>query len=366
MDEVAPDIVDGLAFGGEDADRTADVFVVAVRAVGIVALIVIKRAKAGVIDLVEGTPNVVAGRGGEVGHATLPLFVGQGEGEAMIVEAGGAEEAVDGAESLHLGGAEVGAVGEVADRCGRGARLGVARRHGENIGKGMTGEKRPAFWMAGLILVVLVATYAWWHGRGVEVAGRVALRNWDGALTVPPGARVAVLPAAKVERRVRQRLAALDRVRAEAVAEQDKARARWQRKAASRDAAQRVVRVAERANAPDLELCRRRLAVAEAELAEAFADLEALAGRVERLSDPRALVAGLVGPGQAAALDEEGRFAVRAPAGARPVVLVEAEPGLVWLEPVERRRGKPVVLDFSNANVLDLATLRSRMGRPAQ
>jgi len=198
--------------------------------------------------------------------------------------------------------------------------------------------------------------------REFEVIGRVTLQNWSGALTVPTGGWVAVIPAATMERELRGRLASVDRARADAETELGPARVRWREKAAARDEAQRVFIVAERANTPDVEMCRQRLIAAEAALSDAFIDLEEVSARIERLMDAGAVVEELAEMSDAVPLDSTGRFTLRVCAEMRPLVFVKAEPSLVWLEPVEVGEGKSVILELSNANVLDLATLRARGG----
>jgi hypothetical protein len=226
-------------------------------------------------------------------------------------------------------------------------------------------KDRGKFAAGGLILVALVAALVWWQTREIEVTGRVELQGWDSGVTVPPGGRVVVMPAARTKREVRRRLADLPRRLESAESARKLARERWEKKSAGRDEARRILQVAERGNAADLETCRVRLRVAESELEEAFDRLEARTAELEQLSNPASWLAGLGRGFEGVPLAEDGRFSLRVPAAHRAVVLVTAEPSLVWLQPLAVRFGRVELLEFNNANLVDLAWLRSwvRRGR---
>ena len=226
----------------------------------------------------------------------------------------------------------------------------------------MADGKHARILLCGVAATVIVVGYAWWPVREVEVTGRVALRAWNGAWTVPSEGRAVLLPASQVEHHVKNRRVAWLRQWEEAEAERERARADWDKHTASRDEAVRVLRVAERANTPDLELCRQRLAEAEEMLGAAFARLERWTEQVEESADPRAVLEGLEGlegAGEAVGWDEDGRFAIQKRAESRSVVMVTAEPWLVWLEEVvEQEGGAPRPLEFSSGNLLDAAAVR--------
>jgi hypothetical protein len=114
-DEVTPDVAVGAVVVGGDGHGPAKVGVLFGRSVRVVTFISIEGGEVGWSDVIERAPDVFAGGGEDIGDTALPFFVRQGEGEAVMRESGWSEESVPGTESLHLRGAEVGAVGEVED-----------------------------------------------------------------------------------------------------------------------------------------------------------------------------------------------------------------------------------------------------------
>jgi hypothetical protein len=112
-DEVTPGVAVGVVVAGGDGHGAAEVGVLFERSVRVVTLISVEGGEVGRSDVIERAPDVFAGGGEDIGDTALPFFVRQGEGEAVMLESGWSEESVTGTESLHLGGAEVGAVGEV-------------------------------------------------------------------------------------------------------------------------------------------------------------------------------------------------------------------------------------------------------------
>ncbi len=114
-DEVTPDVAVGAVVVGGDGHGAAEVGVLFERSVRVVALIRVEGGEVRRGDVIKRAPDVFAGSGEDIGDAALPFFVGEGEGEAVMLESGWSEESVTGTESLHLRGAEVGAVGEVED-----------------------------------------------------------------------------------------------------------------------------------------------------------------------------------------------------------------------------------------------------------
>lgn len=121
-DEVGPDVpVLEVVLGG-DFDGAPDVGVVGIGMPGIEPFVGIERGEVGRIDAVERAPDAMAGGGLEVGDATLPFAIGEGEGEAVSVEACRGEKLMTGAKAVHLHRAEVGSVGKV--ECGRAHGVG--------------------------------------------------------------------------------------------------------------------------------------------------------------------------------------------------------------------------------------------------
>ena len=208
-----------------------------------------------------------------------------------------------------------------------------------------------------------------WHNQRVQVDGRVSLRTWDGAVSVPQPARAMAYPRHTFFSAVRQRLAALPAAHARAEENHTEAMRVWREKSAARDEASRVLQVAERANAADLEACRERYDKASAAAEEAFAELERRASRLEKLSDPAGLLADLPGAVDGAEIGADGSFTLSAPVGNAPVIVVlagGADGGQAWLHPVEVQRAGPVSLDFSNENLLTMEELRKLVGLPAR
>lgn len=141
------------------------------------------------------------------------------------------------------------------------------------------------------VAAAAVLGFAIWHNQRVEVNGRVALRSWDGAVSVPQPARAMAYPRQAFFTAVRQRLAALPAARTRAEANHAEAMRVWREKSAARDEASRILQVAERPNATDLEACRERYNTVAAAAEDAFAELERMASRLDRLSDTAGLLA---------------------------------------------------------------------------
>jgi hypothetical protein len=237
-------------------------------------------------------------------------------------------------------------------------------RSGEVRGRIGGVKDRGKFAAGGLMLVAVVAALAWWQTREIEVTGRVALQGWDGGVTVPPGGRVVVMPAHGTKRAVQRTLEDLPQLLETAESARKLARERWEKRLVGRDEARRVLQVAERANAADLEACRVRLRQAESELDEAFDRLEARTAELEKLANPASWLTGLGRRFEGVPLAKDGGFSLRVRTGRRgAVVLVTAEPSLVWLQPLEVRLGCVAPLEFTNANLVDLAWLRSWVQR---
>jgi len=225
-------------------------------------------------------------------------------------------------------------------------------------------KDRGKFAASGLMLVSVVAALAWWQTREIEVTGRVALQGWDGGVTVPPGGRVVVMPAHQTRRALQRRLEDLPQLLEAAESARKLAREHWERRLAGRDEARRVLQVAERANSADLEACRVRLRRAESELEEAFDRLEERTSELDKLSNPASWLTRLGRRFEGVPLAEDGGFSLRVRTGRRgAVVLAAAEPSLVWLQLLEVRLGRVVPLEFTNANLADLASLRSWVQR---
>lgn len=223
------------------------------------------------------------------------------------------------------------------------------------------------FW--GVLLLLAAAVYLSWFLRAVEIRGRVALRSWDGEVSVPLSAQAFVFSRPGVKSVLRRQWAAWPAEQAAAQARGEEAREVWREKVAAREEALRVLRVAEKANAADLAACRLRHDEAEAAAQAAFAELEKRLAEEEQLSDPAALVAAWRGAIDGTRVAADGTFALRARAGQHPVLVVlvpagEAGPGQAWLQSVDARGGAAEV-ELSNTNLLTLAGLREFSGAVA-
>ena len=227
----------------------------------------------------------------------------------------------------------------------------------------MSGRREILVWAAAVAAVVL--GFVVWHKQRVEVSGRVSLRSWDGAVSVPQPARALAYPRQAFFTALRQRLAALPAVRARAEENHAEAMRVWREKSAARDEASRVLQVAERANATDLEVCRERYDKAAATAEEAFAELERRASRLDKLSDPAGVLADFSGAVDGAEVGTDGVFTLSAPVGNAPVIVVlagGADSGQAWLHPAEVQSGGQLSVDFSNENLLTMEELRRMVG----
>lgn len=214
----------------------------------------------------------------------------------------------------------------------------------------------------------MVLGFLVWHNQRVEVSGRVGLRSWDGTVSVPQPARAMAYPRRAFYSGLRQRLAALPAQRARAEENHSEAMRVWREKSAARDEASRILQVAERANAADLEACRELYDKAAADAEEAFAELARRASRLEGVSDPAGLLADLPGAVDSAAVGADGSFTLAVRVGEGPVILLlagETEGGHAWLTPVELQTAGRVGMDFSNENLLTLEELRKSAGLPS-
>lgn len=90
------------------------------------------------------------------------------------------------------------------------------------------------------------------------------------------------------------------------------------------------------------------------------------ARRVEMLTEPALLLAELTGPVDEAAVEADGRFALRARVGQGPVVAVVADgaegPAQAWLQAVDAVAGGQVEVEVSKANPLTGQRLRDFAG----
>lgn len=231
--------------------------------------------------------------------------------------------------------------------------------------KRVRGNRELIVWV-GALLAAAVAYFVW-HGRAVEIGGRVALQSWDGGVSVPESAQALVYTRPALKRFLRQQLAALPEVRTLAEARGAEARRIWREKAAAREEVMKILRVAERANAADLPECRARFAEVEAAANEAFAELERRTAELEEVADPAAMLSEMRGAVAGAEVGADGRFVLRTNVGQRPVLVVlvpagEAGPGQAWLQRVDAWGGGVVEVELSNANLLTMAGLREFLG----
>jgi hypothetical protein len=201
------------------------------------------------------------------------------------------------------------------------------------------------------------------HPRTVEIRGRVGLQGWDGTITAPGEARALLFVQSEARQTLREQLASWPDREATAEAWREEARIGWHKRVEAREAALKILRVAEQANASDLAACRTRYKEAELAATAAFAELEERTESADIWSDPATVVAEWRGALDGCEVGEDGSFILRAQADQRPVVVVLAgmkggsgarQAWLKELSAVDER----VEVDFSNNNVLTWARLR--------
>ena len=225
------------------------------------------------------------------------------------------------------------------------------------------GRRKITGWAAAIVLVVLAVV--WWQSRAVEVSGRVGLRSWDGAVTVPQPARAMLVPRRQAVDFLRRGMVEWPAARAAAEARREEARVDWEGRVAARDEALRILRVAERANAADLAECRLRFEEAERAENETYAKLEQRTGAAERADDPALLVAQLPGAADAGEIGADGRLFLRSTVWQSPVLVVlagEGEAAQAWLVPADAAWGGTVDVELSNANLITAEGLRALTG----
>jgi hypothetical protein len=229
------------------------------------------------------------------------------------------------------------------------------------------GRRESMFWTVAVVVVLLGVTA--WQARMVEIGGRVSLRSWDGAVTVPQPARAAVLARSALAEQLQHRVAKLPAEQAAAAVAVDAARRAWRENSEKRDEALRILRVAERSNAADLAVCRERHAEAAVAVDEAYEVLERRMQKADQLANPAALLEPLPDPLAVTEVGADGSFALQARVWHRPVVVVLAgeggAAGQAWLQAVDAPVGGRVEVEFSNADLLTVEGVRRFLGLPA-
>jgi len=219
------------------------------------------------------------------------------------------------------------------------------------------------------VAVLLGALYFWVQGGTVSVYGRVLLQDMDGQAQAGSGAKVVWHPAAVVEQHLHAWLEAREKWQRDNELGIRAARNEWNQRVSARDEAARILRVAERANAADLEICRARYREAAADAEDALRDLEKLNSGADDATDPSRFLASLPAPSVEFAADGDGRFSVQAPQGSEGYIVASLERAgerkelFVWM-----RRATPddnEGVQLSNANLLTSETL-ARMAREAK
>lgn len=206
------------------------------------------------------------------------------------------------------------------------------------------------------VFVVIGALYFMVQGGTVSVNGRVLLQDVDGREQPGSGARVAWHTAAVVDEHLRAWFEAREDWQRKNELEIRAVRNEWTQKVAARDEAARILRVAERANSADLEICRARHREAAADAEEALRKMEKLGSGADAATDPARFLAGLPSPSAEFAAGADGQFSVQATRGDAGYVVASLERGagrqelLVWLQRAEPGQSEQVQL--SNANLL--------------
>lgn len=216
------------------------------------------------------------------------------------------------------------------------------------------------------VVVLLGAVYFWVQGGSTSVHGRVLLQDVNGGELPGSGAKVAWHPADVVEQQLHAWLEAREGWRRDNELEIRAVRNEWNQKVSARDEAARILRVAERANAADLEICRARHREAAADAEDALRGLEKLNSGADDATDPARFLASLPPPSVEFAADGDGRFSVQAPQGSKGFLVASLERAgkreelLVWMQRAESDDDEGVQL--SNANLLTSETL-ARLAR---
>jgi hypothetical protein len=225
-----------------------------------------------------------------------------------------------------------------------------------------------------LLVVLLGGGYLLLAPRTAAVEGRVVLRGLDGHETPGAGAKVAGYPVEAAGEALRQWLREYDELHSRSRLELQAARKNWHELTARRDETARILRVAERANSADLEICRARHREAVADAEDAFRRLEQLSAALDDSVAPARFVANLPPAWSETASDADGVFRAELPGGAE-IFLVARLPGkapgaesVVWLRRGRFDDGEKV--QFSNANVLtaeqlaEIARAEKELGGP--
>jgi hypothetical protein len=204
-----------------------------------------------------------------------------------------------------------------------------------------------------------------------RLEGRVVLRGLDGQETPGAGAKVAHYPAELVDEALSRWLRDYEENRSKNRLELQAARRRWEQMAERRDEAARILRVAERANSADLEICRARHREAVADAEDALRRMEQMDAGLNETADPVRLVAELPLAAGETTAGADGTFALEVP-GKTDIYLVarlagqtpEAET-LVWMRRGPFEDGEKI--QFSNGNLLTaemLAAMARATKRP--
>jgi len=223
------------------------------------------------------------------------------------------------------------------------------------------------------VVGLLAGAYFMTQPRAVPVDGQVLLHDVDGREAPAVGAKAAWYPAEVVEQQLDAWLSSYQDWRRTNELLVRAARNEWAQQTSARDEAARILRVAERANAADLEICRARHREAAADAEDALRKLEKLSSGGDESADPARFVAGLPPASAEFVADADGRFGLQAPYGQTGYVVVsfrqsgERKESLVWLRNLDLEKNQ--ALKFSNADVLTTESLaklaRETKGRGA-
>lgn len=224
----------------------------------------------------------------------------------------------------------------------------------------------------GVVLALLGSLYFFVQGGATSVHGRVLLQDVDGGEQPGSGAGIAWQPSAVVEQHLQAWLEVREKWQRENELEIRAARNEWSQKVSARDEAARILRVAERANSADLEICRARYREAAADAEDALRVLEGVNAGADEAADPARFLAGLPAPSIEFVADADGRFSARVPQGEAGYFVASLERAgerkelLVWMRRVEPDASGAIQL--SNANLLtgeNLARLARETKPPA-
>jgi hypothetical protein len=212
-----------------------------------------------------------------------------------------------------------------------------------------------------IALALLAGLYFWAQGRTAHFPGVLAMQDIEGREVSVEGAKLAWYPADVVEQQLQFWLADYDEWRRVNGLQIRAARNEWNQGVALRDEAARILRVAERANSSDLQICRARHRESAADAEDALRRMEQFGSSGDHIADPFRFFASLPAPSMEFSAKADGEFSVEAQQGGRGYLVVVMERGddpkgaIVWLREVADGDGETIKL--ANSDILTVDSL---------